>query len=256
MFDANDRSLEPRFGVNAPRSDGSRANAAKRFQFAITWTTVTAHLELREAAELTSAPMGEPQRAKQLGVAAVAGMAVVPLIPREETRSDSNARWEMVVPKMVRADRVSQDPAGPAPHAQQRQGEKYLPISIPTTSDLRSPFPPSLSKLFAALGRRTRSLLAGPSKPIGTTPISVLGAPRFALANGRSSHFQVLQLNAPGFPIPAQNQIVRIGDIPGRNARRELLLSKITTALDSRRESIDSRLAMSHQDEPGSPYSI
>jgi hypothetical protein len=183
-------------------------------------------------------------------------MAVAPLIPVEETRSDSGARWEMVVPKMVRPDRAQQETAGTAAPAQYRRDDTYLPISIPTASDSRNPFAPSLSRVFAALGRRTRSLWSGPSQPVDTTPISFLDAQRLALESSRSSRVQVLQLNAPSFSTPARNQLARIEDVPGRHARREPLLSKIASTLDNHRGSIEPALAIGHRDKPGSIYSI
>lgn len=257
MFDSRGRSAAPRFGVNAPCSGAYPTEPAKRFHFAITWTSLTGQLALREAVERTYA--AERQPAKQSSLAAFAGIAVPPL-HRPETRPDSNARWEMVVPKMVRADRGSKA-LTTAPITDYSNGEIYSPISIPTLTCLENARPPLFSKAFAAIERCTRSLLGGPSKPIDTRSIFFLDSPRLALANGRSNRSQVLQLNAPSFPIPSGNEIAKIEDTQDRRAVREMLLSKITTTLRSRSGSVDSRLANKSSggtvvQGSGSPYSV
>jgi hypothetical protein len=242
MFDSRGRSVDPRFGVNVPRSDGGRTEPAKRFRFAITWTSLTAHLELRDAAELMSAAAGKsPQGVKQSSLAALAGVAAPPRIQRPETQSDSSARWEMVVPKMVRADRVSPALTNAAPFADHRNGDVYPPISIPTFASAGNPLSPLLSRTLAVIGRRTRSLLAGPAKPVEIAPFwSRLDATQLTIANGRASRLQVLQLNAPSSPIPAKNQVVKNEDIKDRRAVRELLLSKIISTLRSHSRSVNS----------------
>lgn len=260
MFDSRGRSSDPRFGVNVPCSDGCRTEPAKRFRFAITWTSLTGQLALREAVERISATAGQPAREmKQSSLAAVAGIAVPPL-NRPKTRSDSNARWEMVVPKMVRTDRGSKALTA-ALTTDYRNGNINSPISIPTLSSLENARPPLLSRAFAVMERCTRSLLAGSSKPIDTTPISFLDAPRLALANGRFRRLQVLQLNAPSLQIPSENQIAKVEDIQDRRAVREMLLSKITSTLRSRAGSVapqarneSSRGAVI--EGSGSPYSV
>ena len=248
MFDSRGRSSDPRFGVNVPCSDGCRTEPAKRFRFAITWTSLTGQLALREAVERISATAGQPAREmKQSSLAALAGIAVPPL-HRPETRSDSNARWEMVVPKMVRADRGSKALTA-APISDYGKGDIHSPISVPTLTCLENARPPLLTRAFAVIERCTRSLLAAPGKPIDTSPIFFLDSPRLALANGRSNRSQVLQLNAPSFPTPSENQFAKIEDLQDRRAVRELLLSKITRTLRSRSGNVDPRLAMNHQEE-------
>src|SRR5947209_5102864 len=131
MFDTRGRSVDPRFGFNVPRSIGGRAELAQRFRFATTWASLTAHLELREAAELMSAAARESaQGVKQASLAAIAGVAAPSWSQRPETRSDSNARWEMVVPKMVRADRVPPALSKAAPFADHRNGDVDPRLSI------------------------------------------------------------------------------------------------------------------------------
>ena len=239
MFDSRGRSIDPRFGANVLRSDGGRGEHAKRFRYTITWTSLTAHLELRCANELMpAAAAGKAvQGVKPASLVALAGVAPPPRILRPETRSDSIGRWEMVVPKMVRADRVSPPLNEAAPFANYRNGDVYPPISIPMFASLGNPSSPFLSRALSSIGRRTRSLLAGPAKPIDR---SRLDSPWFSLANGRASRSQVLQLNAPSSPIPAENQIAKNGDIEGRHALRELLLSKVTSTLRGHSRSANS----------------
>ena len=251
MFDSRGRSADSRFGVNAPRSGGRRTEPAKPFHFAITWTSLTGHLELREAVERTSATAGHLAReTKQSSLGTFAGIAIPP-IDRPETRSDSKARWEMVVPKMVRADHGSK--ALTAPITDNRNGDIYPPFSIPTWTCIDNAQRPLLSRAFAAIGRRTRSLLAGPAKTVDAVPVWPRpDSSRLALANGRASRFQVLQLSAPSSSISAENQIALPEGIEGiedRHAARELLLSKITSTLRSH-----SRSVVPIEDEPGSPY--
>src|SRR5579872_3950279 len=186
MLESRGRSADPRFGVNAPCSDGRRMEPAKPFHFAITWRSLTGHLALREAVERTSAAASRPAcEIKQPNFAAPAGIAVMPF-ERPETRSDSDARWEMVVPKMVRPDR------GPkalptAPIADHLNRNIYSPIYAPTLTSFDSVRTPLLSRAFAAIGRRTRLLLAGPAKAIDAISLwSPFDSPGFALANGRA----------------------------------------------------------------------
>jgi hypothetical protein len=262
MFDSRDRTIDPRFGVNVPSSDGHWTEPAKRFRFGITWTSLTDHLELGEAIKQTSstARQSAPEM-KETSLAAVADIAVPP-IRKPETRSDSDVRWEMVVPKMVRSDRGSNSLIT----AGNRNGDMYPPISVPTLTHLENARPALLSRALAAIERCTGSILSGPRKPIDTTPISFLDAGRLALANGRSSRLQVLQLNAPSFPISSENQIAKIENIQDRHVTRELLLAKITGKLLSRSRSVDPRIATNHKeeqwskapvgDESGIPYSV
>jgi hypothetical protein len=256
MFDSRGRSADPRFGVKAPCSGGRRTEPAKPFHFAITWTSLTRHLALREAVERTSAIASHPAgEMKQPSFATLAGIAVMPL-ERPETRCDSDARWEMVVPKMVRPVRGSK--ALPtAPITDNRNRDIYPPIYAPTLTCLDNARTPLLSRAFAAIGRRTRLLLAGPAKTIDAIPHwSRLASPGFALANGQASRSQVLQLSAPSPSFSAENPIAQQGGLKDRHALRELLLSKITSTLRSQSRSADSGSKMSRPEKPWSEVSI
>ena len=244
MFDSRGGLANSRFGTNAACSNGRAPEPAKPFHFAITWTSLTGHLALREAVERTSATASHPVgETKQASFAALAGVAVTP-IERPRTQSNSDARWEMVVPKMVRPDRASKAlPAAPANDYRDR--DNYPPIYTPTLTCFDNVRTPILSRAFAAIGRRTRLLLAGPAKTIDATPLSSrLDSAGFALANGRASRIQVLQLNAPSPSMSAENIAQQDGS-KDRHAVRELLLSKITNTLRSQSRRADSGLEVS-----------
>ena len=230
MFDSRGRSADPLFGVDAPCADGRGREPAKPFHFAITWTSLTGHLALREAVERASAIASHSaHQIKQPSLAALAGIAVKPRA-RPEARSDTDARWEMVVPKMVRPDRGS-IALPTAPITDNPNRDIYPPIYTPTLISLDHVRTPLLSRAFAAVGRYTRLLLAGPAKTIDAIPFwSRLDSPGFALANGRASRLQVLQLSAPSPSISAEN-IAQQEGTKDRHAVRELLLSKITSTL-------------------------
>lgn len=191
MQDSTGKSVAPRFGVNGPRSGSGRAEQAKSFHFAVTWTSVAAHLNLIEAVAVNS---------NQATLAAVAAVAVLPPIQKPQVQPESSARWEMVVPKMDRVNRIPQVSTNVDPDARQLgNGDVYPPPSIPALAGILNTQPaPFLTRAFALMGRR-----------------------------GRASKLQLLQLNAPGSPSP--------DDKPAdRHAGRELLLSKITQSLRSR----------------------
>jgi hypothetical protein len=256
MFNSRGQSADPRFGVNAPCFDGRRTEPAKPFHFAITWTSLTGHLALREASERASTTASQPAgETKQPSFAALAGIAVTPL-ERPEPRRDSDARWEMVVPKMIRPDRGSK--ALPtAPITGNRNRDIYPPIYTPTLPCFDNARTPLLSRAFAAIGRRTRLLLAGPAKTVDVIPPSCfIDSPGFALANGGASHLQVLQLSAPSSSISARNPIAQQEGLKDRHAVRELLLSKITSRLRSQSQGADSGLNVSRSERQGSEGSI
>jgi len=159
MEDSTRRSVAPRFGVNGPRSGSGRAEPWKSFHFAVTWASVTAHLRLIEAADLKTAAAVAPQQASR---AAAAAVAVVQAIQQPQVQSESKVRWEMVVPKMDRANRVPQALPSGADYDYPRTSIPMMPGLLTT------PPAPLLSRAMAALGMR-----------------------------GRSNNLQSLQLNAP-----------------------------------------------------------
>ena len=247
MLDSRVRSADPRFGVNAPCSDASRTEPAKPFHFAITWTSLTSRLSLREAVDRTSATSSHPaSEMEQPNFAALAGIAATP-IERPQAQRDSDARWEMVVPKMVRPDRASKA-LPPSPITDNRNRDIHPPIYAPTLTCLDNARTPLLSRAFAALGKRTKLLRAGPAKTIDAIPLwSRFDLPGFALANGRASRLQVLQLSAPSPAFSLENPIAQQEGLQDRHAVRELLLSKITSTLRSQSRNVDS--ASYHYDQ-------
>jgi len=195
MQESTRRSVAPRFGVNGSRVGGC-LKPATSFTFPVKWTSLTAHLSLLNAAESAPATATKAAAAAthhQASMAAVASVAVLPAIQKPAVRSEPGARWEMVVPKMDRAARISQTAAKAVPYP-----EVYPPVSIPKLAGLPVASPAYLTKALVFIGMRTR------------------------LPGRRSNRFQTLQLNAPA-PLT----------IPDRHEGRELLLSKITTSLRS-----------------------
>src|SRR5579863_6745946 len=141
------RSVAPRFGVNGPRSSSGRAEPSKSFHFAVTWATVTAHLSLIEAAHLRTAAAVESNQARR---AATAAVAVLPRVQQPQVQPESKARWEMVVPKMDRANRVPQELPG-------RTDYDYPPASVPAMPGLLTTAPaPLLTRAMAMFGMRGR----------------------------------------------------------------------------------------------------
>jgi len=169
MQDSTRRSVAPRFGVNGPRLGSGRAEPSKSFHFVVTWASVTAHLSLIEAADLKTPATVESHGAS---LAAVAAVAVVPHMPPPPVRSESKARWEMVVPKMDRVNRVPQALPGGNDY-------DYPPASIPAMP----------------------GLLTTPPAPLLTRAMAMIGM------RGRSSNLQSLQLNAPSPVSPADKTV-------------------------------------------------
>ncbi len=169
MQDSTRRSVAPRFGVNGPRSSNGRAEPSKSFHFAVTWASVTAQLSLIEAVDLKLAATVERHQAS---LAAVAAGTVVAHAQQWPVESESRARWEMVVPKMDRVNRIPQVVANGADHG-------YPPPAIPAMPALPTvPPAPFLSRALAAMGVR-----------------------------GRASNLQVLQLNAPSPASPPDKAV-------------------------------------------------
>ena len=169
MQDSTHRSVAPRFGVNGPRSGSGGAEPSKNFHFVVTWASVTAHLSLIESAHLRTAAKVQPKQASR---AAAAAMAVAPQVQQPQAPSEVKARWEMVVPKMDRVNRI--------PQAVTNGTERdYPPPSLPAMPTLPVAAPaPFLSRALAVMGMR-----------------------------GRGGNLQVLQLNAASPASPAEKPL-------------------------------------------------
>jgi hypothetical protein len=99
-------------------------------------------------------------------------MAVAPQVQPLPVQSDAKARWEMVVPKMDRVNRVPQAVRNGADH-------DYPPPAIPALPSLPVAAPaPFLSRAWAVMGMR-----------------------------GRPANLQVLQLNAASPASPAEKPV-------------------------------------------------
>jgi hypothetical protein len=130
---------------------------------------VTARLSLIESADLRTSAKAERKPASR---AAAAAMAVAPQVQQPQVQSEVKARWEMVVPKMDRVNRVPQAVISGADH-------DYPPPTIPATPALPVAAPaPFLSRALAVMGMR-----------------------------GRAANLQVLQLNAASPATPADKPV-------------------------------------------------
>lgn len=199
--DAIREPVAPRFGVNAPRSSVAPVEPMKPFRFVVSWTSLTATLSLREARAMDAAPANRT----------VLPAVMVPLpVPPRETPAASSARWEMVVPKMVRVNGAPRALPAEAPHDRH--------ADHPMFASSEAPF---LSRAFSSMGRRTKALLMAPAQTMEVIP------PPPSHTNGRPSRLQILQLNDP---IPP----VETAGAEDRYAVRELLLSKIARTLRGR----------------------
>jgi hypothetical protein len=210
---------------------------AKRFRFAVTWSSLTAHLEPCEVDH--AAPAAAP--ANSLVAAGLAALA----LPHQEEAESSAARWEMVVPKMVRngSDPGAAERPQPRPAAE-GQWNGYTPPE-PARPSPATPSQTLLSRLLSALRERTRpklSATATPSpKPAG--PFFDLRQSAKAYHPGlRRSSFQLLQLNAPE-PDPTTEEPAA-PETPNQPGNREMLLSRIMGALRTR---------SANPPEPGKP---
>jgi hypothetical protein len=169
MQDSTRRSVAPRFGVNGPRSSSGGAEPSKNFHFAVTWASVTAHLSLIESADLKTAARVERKQASR---AAAAAVAVGPQVQQPQAQSEVKARWEMVVPKMDRVNRIPQAAANGANH-------DYPPPAIPAMPALPvAASAPFLRRALAVMGMR-----------------------------GRAGTLQALQLNAASPASPAEKPV-------------------------------------------------
>ncbi len=166
------------------RVDGGHpAEQPRCFQFTITWSSLTAGLQLRETAGRTCARTPPSQV----------------LVPTAHTpQAESNGRWEMVVPKMVRTGPKS-FPSANSFRPSEAAAAASSAFSRPMFANFGAQ--PFLSRAFSVIGRRTRALLAGPAP-----------APAPALV-----------------PLAAAT-----GATLDRRAARELFLSHIAKALHSR----------------------
>ena len=69
----------------------------------------------------------------------LAAVAPPARILRPETHADSQGRWEMIDPKMVRANRLSPALNEAASFAKHRNGDAHPPIAIPAFASIGSP---------------------------------------------------------------------------------------------------------------------
>ena len=187
-------------------ANGGPLEQPRSFQFAVTWSSLTTHLQLREAADRTYATH-LPSSALTLAVPS----ALPPLA--QEPAMGSTGRWEMVVPKMVRTGHKTFAPARPFPPSGS-EAEAVPPHYSPLFASFTTQ--PFLARAFSVIGRRTRALLPAPDAS------AAAGALLLDRRNPRGPQRDERRLAAPS------------GAMQDRHANRELLLSKIARALRTR----------------------
>jgi hypothetical protein len=217
-----------------PKSSSVDAGRAKHFRFAVTWSSLTAHLEpceINDLAEATSPPIQASTYIQESALSPASRIAS-PLSQNEDAESAPDARWEMVVPRMVR------------PHPRPGPTVPSLPMmkTAPSGIDFQPP-KPLLLRALAAIGRGSRKLLAGPEIQLAAEPMVALPyVPQSARA------FQTLGLNAPAPILP--DQAAPAEEAKNRRVAIELALARLISALNRRSERAGS-FAASMSDEPG-----
>jgi len=88
-----------------PEPIESAHEQARDFHFAVTWVTLFAHLDPIEA----TGP--RPHAENPSPTLALVPVVVSPPRPEQHASQDSNAAWEMVVPKMIRTGQRTFIPA-------------------------------------------------------------------------------------------------------------------------------------------------
>jgi hypothetical protein len=163
MFDAGPKTRD---------QGGRRTEQPRCFHFTITWSSLTAQLQLRET---TRHDCAKPPQSQALALAA-RGIPAAAHKPEPEV----SGRWEMVVPKMVRTGPKSFASASSfrSPEAADGTGPYSSP---PMFANFGAQ--PILSRAFSVIGRRTRALLAGPA-PAAQAPVPALVP--LAAANGET----------------------------------------------------------------------
>ncbi len=137
--------------LNTIDTNSRRTEEPKCFHFAITWSSLTSQLLLSEASNRNhsvNVRSSELAPAKQ----------TVPLLA-QTPEPESNARWEMVVPKMVRTGRRTFASVNSPPNSEAAAKAIASYPSPPFANFTAQPF---LSRAFSVIGRRTRALLASP----------------------------------------------------------------------------------------------
>jgi hypothetical protein len=116
-------------------------SSSKHFRFAVTWTSLTAHLEpcsVEDRVEVI-AEVVEVATYMQPTVILPATFVAPPLAQYEEAQAPVRDRWEMVVPKMERPERKT-----------------------------------VAARAMAAVGRHTRALLAAPEVEVSEPVVAVI----------------------------------------------------------------------------------
>jgi hypothetical protein len=218
------------------KSSSIDAGPAKHFHFAVTWSSLTAHLEpceIQDLAEATRAPIEAASYVQSSAPSPASLMA--PVAARNHpAASASDGRWEMVVPKMVR---LNPKPAATVPSrpmiqaaAVGRGAASAHAEMFAFTSQVHSK--PLFSRVLTAIGQGSRRLLAAPDVQVAAEP-----AGSAVRANGHTNGgaLQTLQLNGPA-PILQENHATLQEQAKNRPAAVESALARIINGLNRRSE--------------------
>lgn len=205
------------------------AEQPRDFSFAVTWSTLIANLEPIQVADPAFMRVEAPLSVATFAPAGVPALVSVEHpIPTRVPERESGARWEMVVPKMVRA--TARGSVAPRSVPSPRTKPRFL-FTHEHDEHAYPPEKPWLSRTLSAISGRTKSLLPG--------------APE---------NLQLLRLN-PAKPVASGvDRIATEEEIAEQRARRELILSRIANAVRGRSKNAEVTLSIHrHGKEAGIP---
>ncbi len=207
-----------------PKSSSADAGPAKHFRFAVTWSSLTAHLEpceIHDLAEATSAPIEEA--CVPSSVLSPASLMAPLAAQNHPAASAPDGRWEMVVPKMVR---LNPKPVTTIPS---RPAIQVAAIASEANAHASAHSKPLFSRVLTAIGQGSRRLLTAPDEQLAAEPA--------ARTNGHANGggLQTLQLNRPA-PISEGDFTAHPEDARHRPAAIESALTRIINGLNRRSE--------------------
>lgn len=128
------------------------------FSFAVSWSTLIRNLEPIQSADQVLARIVEPLATPIPAPSLLPALVPMerPLATKRAAPAEAGARWEMVVPKMVRSAARTSVP--PRSNRLQRTSPRFLFMHENSVS---LPEKPWLSKTLTAISDRTKSILAG-----------------------------------------------------------------------------------------------
>jgi hypothetical protein len=197
------------------------AGRAKRFRFAVTWSSLTAHLDPCEIGDPIERGGTSIEAATYVQPTVISPARFNAPIVLAEREAAPEARWEMVVPKMVRPEPVVTVRSVPARHLAPSSAERFSTDTSPSPIASFQPSKTLLLRALAAIGRSSRKLLVAPDAQSAAKPQ--------VHTHGRV--IQTLGLNAPEPIAPA---VAATDEIRNPSGPTELALSRLINALNRR----------------------